>query len=67
MARHAIDSDTAFEILRGHSQHNGRKVADVAAAIIESHRLLGPAPPRPSHLQRRAGGTSAVEPPEAVD
>ena len=25
MARHAIDADTAFEMLRDHSQHNGRK------------------------------------------
>ncbi|MGZ4234052.1 MAG: ANTAR domain-containing response regulator [Solirubrobacteraceae bacterium] len=45
MARHAIDGDTAFEMLREHSQHNGRKVVDVAGAIIESHRLLVPALP----------------------
>jgi|SRR5579862_6531256 len=43
MARHAIDSDAAFEMLRDHSQHKGRKLADIAAAIIESHRLLMPA------------------------
>ncbi|HWG09348.1 MAG TPA: ANTAR domain-containing protein [Solirubrobacteraceae bacterium] len=42
MARQAVDADTAFEMLRNHSQHNGRKIADVAAAIIESHRLLVP-------------------------
>jgi len=29
--------------LRDHSQHNGRKVADVAQAIVESHLLLLPA------------------------
>jgi AmiR/NasT family two-component response regulator len=40
MARHAIDPDSAFEMLRSHSQHNGRKVADVAEAIVESHLLL---------------------------
>ena len=45
MARHAIDADTAFEMLRDHSQHNGRKLADIAAAIVESHLLLLPAPP----------------------
>ncbi|MGZ4332513.1 MAG: ANTAR domain-containing response regulator, partial [Solirubrobacteraceae bacterium] len=45
MARHAIDGDTAFEMLREHSQHNGRKVVDVAGAIIESHRLLVPTLP----------------------
>ena len=44
MARHAIDPDSAFEMLRSHSQHNGRKVADVAEAIVESHLLLLPSP-----------------------
>jgi two-component system, response regulator / RNA-binding antiterminator len=42
MARHAINADKAFEMLRHHSQHNGRKLADIAAAIIESHLLLLP-------------------------
>src|SRR5580765_8477556 len=31
MARRAIDADQAFEMLRDHSQRNGRKLADVAA------------------------------------
>jgi AmiR/NasT family two-component response regulator len=62
MARHAIDGDTAFEMLRDYSQHNGRKVADVAAAIIESHRLLVPALPPPSSLRAQASGTTATEP-----
>jgi response regulator NasT len=68
MARHAIDSDPAFEMLRDHSQHNGRKLADVAAAIIESHRLLVPALPQPAQLQKRAGGKeiAAAEPPESA-
>jgi AmiR/NasT family two-component response regulator len=43
MARHAIDADRAFEMLHDHSQHNGRKLGDVAAAIVESHLLLLPA------------------------
>ena len=42
MARHAIDGDTAFGMLRDHSQHNGRKLGDVATAIVESHLLLLP-------------------------
>jgi AmiR/NasT family two-component response regulator len=42
MARHAINADKAFELLREHSQHNGNKLADVAAAIIDSHQLLMP-------------------------
>src|SRR6266511_2052194 len=40
MARHAIDADGAFEMLRDHSQHNGRKLIDVAQAIVDSHLLL---------------------------
>ncbi|MFL5949515.1 MAG: ANTAR domain-containing response regulator, partial [Gaiellaceae bacterium] len=43
MARYAINADKAFEMLREHSQHNGRKVNDVAEAIVESHLLLLPA------------------------
>ena len=42
MARHAIDQKQAFEMLRTHSQHNGRKLVDVAEAIVDSHLLLLP-------------------------
>jgi AmiR/NasT family two-component response regulator len=42
MARHAINGESAFEMLRSHSQHNGRKVVDVAEAVVESHLLLLP-------------------------
>ena len=45
MARHSIAGDTAFERLRDHSQHYGRKLNDVAAAVVESHLLLLPPPP----------------------
>ena len=44
MARHAIDADHAFEMLRDHSQHNGHKLVDVAEAIVDSHLLLLPSP-----------------------
>ena len=47
MARHSINADRAFEMLRDHSQHNGRKLSDVAAAVVESHLLLLPPPPQP--------------------
>ena len=43
MARHSTSADKAFEMLREHSQRNGRKLADVAAAVVESHQLLMPA------------------------
>jgi response regulator NasT len=42
MARHSIDADDAFKMLRAHSQRNGDKVADIAAAIVSSHLLLVP-------------------------
>ena len=43
MARHSTSADKAFEMLREHSQRNGRKLADVAAAVVESHQLIMPA------------------------
>ena len=42
MARHAINSEQAFEMLRDHSQHNGHKLIDIAQAIVDSHLLLLP-------------------------
>jgi response regulator NasT len=42
MARHSINSDKAFELLRTHSQRNSRKLIDVAEAVVESHLLLLP-------------------------
>ena len=44
MERHAIDDQEAFERLRQHSQHNGRKVYDISQAILDSHLLLAPRP-----------------------
>ena len=42
MARQAVNGDKAFALLRQHSQNTGRKLADVAAAVVESHLLLLP-------------------------
>jgi AmiR/NasT family two-component response regulator len=42
MARNAIDEESAFKMLRDHSQHTGRKLADLADAIVQSHLLLLP-------------------------
>ncbi len=42
MARHATDQDAAFEMLRSQSQHSGRKLVDVAEAVVASHMLLPP-------------------------
>jgi response regulator NasT len=40
MAHHGIGADRAFTLLRQHSQANGRKLSDVAGAIVDSHTLL---------------------------
>jgi AmiR/NasT family two-component response regulator len=42
MARHGVTADKAFDMLREHSQRNGHKIADLAAAIVESNPLLVP-------------------------
>src|SRR2546430_4290469 len=44
MERHGIDADRSFDLLRDHSQHGGRKLVDVAEAVVESHRLLTSVP-----------------------
>src|SRR2546423_8162898 len=53
MARHSIDGERAFDMLRTHSQHNGRKLVDVAQAIVDSHLLLLPSVPEPAASERR--------------
>jgi AmiR/NasT family two-component response regulator len=40
MERHSIDERAAFEMLRAHARRTNRKVAAVAAAVIDGHRLL---------------------------
>ena len=64
MARHSITADRAFEMLRDHSQHNGRKLSDVAAAVVESHLLLLPPPARrqPPDAHRRGRRSPWTEP-----
>jgi two-component system, response regulator PdtaR len=40
MARHALDAQSAFALLRNHSQNSGRKLVDIATLIVDSHLLL---------------------------
>ena len=42
MARQAIDANRAFAMSGKPSQHNGRKLADITAAVVESHLVLLP-------------------------
>ena len=37
MSRQEIDERRAFELLRSQSQRSGRKLYDVAEAVVESH------------------------------
>ena len=40
MERNGIDADGAFQELRRHSQASGRKLVDVAQAVVDSHQLF---------------------------
>ena len=42
MARHAVNANKAFEMLRENSQKTGEKLIEVAEAIVHSHLLLAP-------------------------
>jgi response regulator NasT len=48
MERHSVDETKAFEMLRDHSRAGNRKVVDVAAAVVDGHRLLPKEPQVPS-------------------
>jgi AmiR/NasT family two-component response regulator len=59
MARHGIDEDQAFEMLRTHSNRNGRKLVDVAEAVVESHLLLLPPGQRLQNPEQQTGASGA--------
>ncbi len=40
MERHSVDESAAFEILRERSRVDNRKLIDLAAAVVDGHRLL---------------------------
>jgi two-component system, response regulator / RNA-binding antiterminator len=40
MERHAVDEASAFEMLRERSRIDNRKLIDLAAAVVDGHRLL---------------------------
>jgi response regulator NasT len=40
MERHCIDEESAFEMLRERSRVDNRKLIDLAAAVVDGHRLL---------------------------
>jgi response regulator NasT len=52
MERHSIDEASAFEMLRDHSRIGKRKLIDLAAAIVDGHRLLPREPHAPHNPDR---------------
>jgi AmiR/NasT family two-component response regulator len=40
MERHSVNEDAAFEMLRERSRLDNRKLIDLAAAVVDGHRLL---------------------------
>ena len=40
MERHAIDDRAAFELLRDRARSSGRRVVDIAQAVLDGHALL---------------------------
>jgi len=40
MERHSIDEEAAFRMLRDQSRHGGRKLIDIAQAVIDARALL---------------------------
>jgi AmiR/NasT family two-component response regulator len=48
MERHSIDENSAFEMLREQSRLANRKLIDLAAAVVDGHRLLPNKPHTPA-------------------
>jgi response regulator NasT len=48
MERHSVDDATAFAMLRDQSRAANRKLFDLAAAVVDGHRLLPKQPQAPS-------------------
>jgi response regulator NasT len=40
MERHSIEEEAAFVMLREQSRHSGRKLIDIAQAVLDAHRML---------------------------
>jgi response regulator NasT len=48
MERHQVDENQAFEMIRAHARRTGRRVVEVAEAVVDGHLLLPPNAPTPS-------------------
>ena len=66
MERHAIDEASAFEMLREHSRIDNRKLVDLAAAVVDGHRLLAEATAG-AVVERDSGASAGSDPLDAPD
>jgi response regulator NasT len=48
MERHQIEEDQAFEMIRAHARRRGRRVVEIAEAVVDGHLLLPPQAPTSS-------------------
>jgi response regulator NasT len=62
MARHGLDAAGAFAQLRDHSRTSGRKLADIAGLIVDSHLLLPPSMTQPRTRARPAEAGARLPP-----
>jgi len=68
MERYQVDERQAFEMLRDHARHSGRKLVHVAQAVLDGHLLLPPGRTlpgtavweRPAPVQSREGSQGGV-------
>ncbi len=58
MERHGVDEQRAFELLRAQSRNSGRKLVEVAAAVVEGHPLL---PARDARDSARRNGVVRLD------
>src|SRR6202167_1482695 len=56
MERHSIDESGAFEMLRERSRIDNRKLIDLAAAVVDGHRLLPAGAGITAERESRDGG-----------
>jgi hypothetical protein len=66
MERHSVDDADALEMLRDQSRRANNKLADVAAAVVDGHRLL-PKQPDVSQTARQSYGRLLVSSRDAED
>ena len=51
MERHSVDDDAAFDMLRDQSRAGNLKLIDLAAAVVDGHRLLPARPAAPALVE----------------